>query len=415
MIGLLFYLCPLCNGEDCLSEKNNTLQCRICHHIFPFKNNRIEFENRSFSISEFYALIRQHLKMFPSSANPDSRHSGKAVLRQGIKRIKFRTSSGQISVIEKPMKVDRGFLQINADQMIFKGEKAQWIFPKDKILGYTTNSKYFEFKCNGQPFFQIFFEAESPLKYEDLLTLWVTGGEKNHEMMEHQPRIIFDQPPPPSLLLSHEKIENKHNKETFTFIELLLHLFVGLPVTYFLKWRAGLTYQNGELIPDEGPFVLIMNHESYLDPILISTLARRRIAFFTKSTSFADRLLQPVFRAYRSLPNRRYEIDPMVVRQGLRCLTKGKCIGIFPEGERTWDGGLLPFKWNSVRFLQSVQVPIVLAEIEGAFDLLPRWSHHLRSGRMQITIQRCFSLLPGRWSTPDLKEVLQSFYQDDRG
>ena len=414
MIGLLFYLCPLCNSEDSLSEKKNTLQCQACRHIFPFKNNRIEFEKSYLSVREFYTLIRERLKLYPSTQSPGSRHSGKAVLRQGIKNIEFHASDGHIFIIEKPLEVDRGSLHINAEGMIFKGEKRQWIFPKEKILGYTTNSKYFEFKLSGQPFFQILFENESPLKYEDLLTLWFTAEGKNHEMLEHQPRIISSQPSQPSLLLPHEKIKNKHNKEKFTFTELLLHLIVGLPITYFLRWRAGLTYQNDELIPEKGPFVLIMNHQSYLDPILISTLLSRRIAFFTKSTSFADRLLQPVFRAYRSLPNRRYEIDPLVIRHGLRNLKKGNCLGIFPEGERTWDGKLLPFKWTSIRFLQSIQVPIVLAKIEGAFNLLPRWSPHLRKGTVQIKIQCCLSLLPDRWTTADLKDMLESYYRDAR-
>jgi 1-acyl-sn-glycerol-3-phosphate acyltransferase len=154
-----------------------------------------------------------------------------------------------------------------------------------------------------------------------------------------------------------------------------------------------------------------MNHASYLDPIIIATLLRRRIGFFTKSTSFADRLLQPIFKAYRSLPNRRYEIDPQVVRQAIQVIKKGNCIGIFPEGERTWDGKLLPFKYNTVKFLMSVQIPIVLVLIKGAYNVLPRWTHKLNPGQIKIEVQRCFSLIPGRWRIEDLKEELELYFK----
>jgi hypothetical protein len=56
----------------------------------------------------------------------------------------------------------------------------------------------------------------------------------------------------------------------------------------------------------------------------------------------------------------------------------------------------------------------VLAKIEGAFNLLPRWSHHLRKGTVQIKIQCCLSLLPDRWTTADLKNMLESYYRDAR-
>jgi 1-acyl-sn-glycerol-3-phosphate acyltransferase len=410
MIGLLFYLCPACAGEDCIIEQEDSLFCQKCHSTFSFFNNQIDHQGNLCTISDFYTSIRENLNLFPATSESDARWSKKAILRQGIKKMSFRDAEGHLSTIEKPVTVDTGLLQINRESMIFEGKQNRWIFPKTQILGFTTNSKYFEFKLKDKPFFQILFKEESPLKYEDLLTKWYAEKQDGPGIIEHQPRIIFDQPTPPGLMVPYEEIECKFYRERFSFPEFLLHLFIGLPLTYFLKWRANLTYQNNALIPPEGPFILLMNHESYLDPILISTLSRRHIAFFTKSTSFSDRFLQPVFRAYRALPNRRYETDPMVIRRAIRRLKKGHCIGIFPEGERTWDGKLLPFKYSTVRFLLSVQVPLVLVKIKGAFNLLPRWSHRLRSGTIRIEVLRCLSLRPGQWDVTSLKDMLESSY-----
>jgi 1-acyl-sn-glycerol-3-phosphate acyltransferase len=91
-------------------------------------------------------------------------------------------------------------------------------------------------------------------------------------------------------------------------------------------------------------------------------------------------------------------------------LRVGHCIGIFPEGERTWDGRLRAFKYSTVRFLLSAQVPVVVVRILGGYQILPRWSKKIMKGKMCITVERSFSLLPGKWQIEDLKQMLESFF-----
>ena len=412
MIGNLFYLCPSCLTEDSLYQKRDFIYCQNCLVSIPFKNNHIYHNNKNYSISEFYGLIRKSLSLDQNHAKEFLRISKNARLRKGTKKIAYRGRDNFISTIESPVDVDKGRLVITKDVLIFKGKIQQWIFPKKDMIGYTTNSKYFEFKISEKPFYQIYFEDESPLKYEDLITDWLKINSSDIPIIEHQPKIIYHTPKSPSLILSHKKINNWDKKEKYSLTEFLLHALVGSPIVQFLKWHSKLTFKFENLVPKNGPFILLMNHQSYLDPIIISTLLQRRIGFFTKSTSFASRLLQPIFRAYRSLPNRRYEVDPQVVRQALQVIKRGNCIGIFPEGERTWNGQLLPFKYNTVKLLLSVQIPIVIVTIKGAFNVLPRWTHKLNQGQIEIEVQRCFSLVPDRWRIEELKEELELYFKE---
>ena len=410
MIGKLFYLCPACKTEDSLEFKKDFITCLNCQTTFRFINNQVIYNHKTFSVSEFYELIRSLLFLKRDRLRDTFRTSRPALLRQGIKKITFIGRNNLHSTIEAPVEVDSGRVEFQDKLLIFKGKKKKWEFSQNKITGYTTNSKYFEFKVKGEPFFQIYFENESPLKYEDLFTLWFEQNFQNAKFIEHQPQIIYQIPRNPSILLKTDDIKDKNAKEHFSFSEFLLHIFVGLPIVYFLKWHSNLTLLNSQLVPNQGPFILLMNHESYLDPIIMSTVLPRRIAFFTKSTSFADRLLQPIFRAYRSLPNRRYETDPQVIRQALSVLKRGNCIGIFPEGERTWNGKLLPFKISTIKFLMSVQIPIVIISITGAYNVLPRWTHKIFPGKIRIDVQKCFSLLPGKWQIEELKEEIESHF-----
>ncbi len=412
MIGKLFYLCPSCLDEDSLHQERDFIVCHNCHQSFPFKSNTVFYNNKDYSISQFYELIHAALSTNKNQSKDFMRISKKARLRQGNKKIAYRGRNNFLSIIESPVEVDTGELVFTDDALIFQGKIKQWYFPKKRISSYTTNSKYFEFKIRELLFFQIYFEKESPLKYEDLMTDWLSTDSSTIPIIEHQPKIIHKIPKSPSLILSIKDIDNWNTREKFSFIEFLLHIFIALPIVQFLKWYSNLTFKNSHLVPQKGPFILLMNHASYLDPIIVATLLRRRIGFFTKSTSFADRLLQPIFRAYRSLPNRRYEIDPQVVRQAIQVIKKGNSIGIFPEGERTWNGKLLPFKYNTVKFLMSVQIPIVLLSIKGTYNVLPRWTHRLNPGQIKIEVQRCFSLIPGRWRIEDLKEELELYFRE---
>jgi 1-acyl-sn-glycerol-3-phosphate acyltransferase len=413
MIGKLFYLCPSCFEEDTLIQEDNFIKCPQCKTIFPFEKGKISLKERYYSIIEFYSLVRQTLSVHKSNTDNMLRVSKMAILRQGIRQIPFRNYDNYLSIIESPVEVDRGVLIFKAEALIFRGKAKDWSFQKSRISSFTTNSKYFEFKIRDIPFFQIYFEEESALKYEDLFLKWFQMDSASDTIIEHQPRIIKRAPPPSTILLRHNDIENWNSKERFNIFELLFHVFIGLPIVWFLKWRTNLEFVNEEIIPVAGPFMLLMNHESYLDPILMLTLSPRRIGFFTKSTSFTSQLFQLLFRSYRALPNRRYEIDPSVVRQALVRIKKGNGIGVFPEGERTWDGKLLPFKYNTIRFLRSVQVPIVIVKISGAFEVLPRWSHKLHKGNIKIEVQRCFSLIPDGWDIGDLKHELEQFYLND--
>ena len=83
----------------------------------------------------------------------------------------------------------------------------------------------------------------------------------------------------------------------------------------------------------------------------------------------------------RTFPVRRYDIDPVSLRNAMRVLSFGGLVGIYPEGERTWDGQMLPFRTGTIRFLLAAGVPIIPAGISGAFENQPRWGKDRRPRR----------------------------------
>lgn len=141
-------------------------------------------------------------------------------------------------------------------------------------------------------------------------------------------------------------------------------------------WRrlAGLDVEGLANVPATGPFLLISNHQSNLDPILIQAVCPRPVHAMAKSVQFRIPVIGPFMIRLLSFPVRRHQTDPQAVRIALRRLAAGYGVAVYIEGERTWDGRLQPARAGTVRLALKAGVPIVPCGISGAYDAWPRWA-----------------------------------------
>ena len=138
-------------------------------------------------------------------------------------------------------------------------------------------------------------------------------------------------------------------------------------------------------IPRKGPFFLVVNHLSILDPVVVMASCPRRLETLTKSTQFATGRFFPwVLPRVGAIPARRYKVDPQAVRTVLRVLELGEGVCIYPEGERSWDGTLQPLRRGTVRLLLKAGAPVIPCGISGSFESRPRWSRTLHRRRVSL-------------------------------
>lgn len=147
---------------------------------------------------------------------------------------------------------------------------------------------------------------------------------------------------------------------------------------------GSLDVEGRDHIPETGPFLLIANHQSYLDPILIQAVVSRPLYTMAKSTEFSNPFLAGLMKRLNSFPVRRFEIDPQAVRIALRHLEAGRGVGIYIEGERTWDGRLQAPRRGTLRLILKAGVPVIPSGISGTYDVWPRWDRRIQRSTVRI-------------------------------
>jgi 1-acyl-sn-glycerol-3-phosphate acyltransferase len=152
---------------------------------------------------------------------------------------------------------------------------------------------------------------------------------------------------------------------------------------FWLKYRArGL-----ENLP-AGPALLIANHQSFLDPLLVGLPLRRPVSYLARDSLFRVPVIGAILRATYVMPIRRDAAGSESLRLSLKRLEEGFLVGVFPEGTRTRDGRLGALKPGFVALVRRASVPVVPVAISGAFQALPRGAFFLRPRPVRVVFGR---------------------------
>jgi 1-acyl-sn-glycerol-3-phosphate acyltransferase len=129
-------------------------------------------------------------------------------------------------------------------------------------------------------------------------------------------------------------------------------------------------------VPEEGPALLVCNHVSFMDPLLLMAKLRRPVRFVMYYRIFNIPLLRFVFRTARAIPIAGYKEDPAVLQQAYdaidEALAAGEVVCVFPEGGLTDDGEIAPFRPGVEKILARRPVPVVPIALRGLWGSV--WS-----------------------------------------
>lgn len=152
--------------------------------------------------------------------------------------------------------------------------------------------------------------------------------------------------------------------------EFLMRFLVWILIHSVYRLRkAGL-----ERIPQEGPAILVCNHVSYVDALVISAACRRPIRWVMDHHIFKVPLLSFFFRTARAIPIAPAREDPELLERAYERiageLSAGELVGLFPEGRLTSDGEMNEFRGGVMRILAKAPVPVVPMALSGLWQSL---------------------------------------------
>ncbi|MFT4193082.1 MAG: MFS transporter [Ottowia sp.] len=164
------------------------------------------------------------------------------------------------------------------------------------------------------------------------------------------------------------------------------YIFLLVPeyLLRFVSWvLTRLVYRyrvaGEEHIPSDGPAVLVANHVSFVDAVLLMAASPRPIRFIMDHRIFQVPVLGWLFRLAKCIPVASQKDDPATYQRAFdeaaQVLREGDLLGIFPEGGITRDGQLQPFKGGIMKILEQARadgvntpvVPMALTNLWGSY------------------------------------------------
>ena len=181
------------------------------------------------------------------------------------------------------------------------------------------------------------------------------------------------------------------NAAVAVYIYSLVPEFLLRFVAWLLIHSVYRLRQNGlENIPEEGAAVLVCNHVSFVDPLVIAAASRRPIRFVMDYRIHRTPLISFVFRHMHAIPIAPARDDAAMMEAAFeevaKALEAGELVAIFPEGRITDTGEIYPFRPGVQRIVKRTPVPVIPMALQGLWGSFfsrkdgPAMSKPLRRG-----------------------------------
>lgn len=136
-------------------------------------------------------------------------------------------------------------------------------------------------------------------------------------------------------------------------MSLRFYRFAKVVCNVVCKLWFKLEYYGMENLPKDRGYILVGNHQSYWDPVMMGLKLDTTLTFMANEKLFHKPVLAPIIRGLGAFPVNLKKPDMSAIRTAKKVVKEGKVLALFPEGTRSHDGKLLKFK-GGVIYIASV-------------------------------------------------------------
>ncbi|MEO6434370.1 MAG: lysophospholipid acyltransferase family protein [Tepidisphaeraceae bacterium] len=171
-------------------------------------------------------------------------------------------------------------------------------------------------------------------------------------------------PAPPATRLPASQPPEVKDTPLYTFGRMMLRPWSDL-------W-FDLKVYHPEYVPRKGGVLVVANHQSYLDPILLAVKIARPFSFLAKSELFENPFFGWMISRLNAFPVRQGEGDIGAVKETIRRLQEGHALIVYPEGTRSLSGEIEEIQPGIGLIARRAGVPVVPAVIDGSYAAWPK-------------------------------------------
>jgi 1-acyl-sn-glycerol-3-phosphate acyltransferase len=152
----------------------------------------------------------------------------------------------------------------------------------------------------------------------------------------------------------------------------------------FVRLYLGLQRQGLAHVPRRGPLIIVCNHVSYMDAILLGSAAPRPVHFMVLQWMYDLLFIRWFYWGMGTVPVQADGRDRNAIRRAIKVLGRGQVIGIFPEGTRSPDGRIGETRPGAAMLAAMSGAPVVPAFIDGARESMPVGARFPTPARVQV-------------------------------
>jgi 1-acyl-sn-glycerol-3-phosphate acyltransferase len=149
---------------------------------------------------------------------------------------------------------------------------------------------------------------------------------------------------------------------------------------------CGIRGRGREHIPKSGGALVLSNHQSHLDPVIIGSCFNGRLNYVARDTLFGFAPFRWLIESLDAIPIDREGMGLSGIKETLRRLKREEMVLLFPEGTRTEDGWVAPLKPGFCALARRAKVPLLPVALDGSFTAWPRWQKYPRRAMIQVQI-----------------------------